>query len=52
MAMTELTERLLMDAGGWKEAKLARALLDSGRVVSASYTPPVLKGVERDGYVE
>jgi len=48
----ELTERLLMDAGGWKEAKLARALVEAGRVVSANYTPPVLKGVVREGDLE
>ena len=50
--MIELTERLLMDAGGWQAAKLARALVESGRVVSAAYTPPVLKGVVREGDLE
>lgn len=49
---TELTERLLMDAGGWQAAKLARALVESGRVVSAAYSPPVLKGVVREGDLE
>ena len=47
--MVELTERLLMDAGGWQAMKLARALLDSGRVVSAAYDPPVLRGLVREG---
>jgi|GEM_PF-210386 len=45
----ELTERLLMDAGGWQAVKHARALLDSKRVVSAAYLPPLLKGVVREG---
>ena len=49
MTSVPLTERLLMDAGGWQAAKLARALVESGRVVSAAYTPPVLKGVVREG---
>ena len=48
----ELTERLLMDAAGWQAVKLARALLESGRVVSAAYSPPVLKGVVREGDME
>ena len=52
MTSVPLTERLLMDAGGWQAAKLARALVESGRVVSAAYTPPVLKGVVREGEVE
>lgn len=38
-----------MDAGGWQAAKLARALVESGRVVSAAYTPPILKGLVRAG---
>ena len=41
-----------MDAGGWQAAKLARALVESGRVVNAAYTPPVLKGVVREGGLE
>lgn len=52
MSFTELTERLLMDAGGWQAAKLARALVESGRVISCNYTPPVLKGVVREGDLE
>jgi len=49
MPRIELTEPLLMDAGGWQAMKLARALLDSGRVVSAAYDPPILRGLVRDG---
>ena len=41
-----------MEAGGWKEAKMGRALVEAGRVVSAAYLPPVLKGVVRDGDLE
>ena len=52
MPPVELTERLLMDAGGWQAMKLAKALLETGRVVSAAYDPPVLKGVVRDGDLE
>ncbi len=45
----ELTEKLLIDAGGWQAAKHARALAESGRVISAAYDPPVLKGVVQEG---
>ncbi len=48
----ELTERLLNDAGGWQAMKLARALLETRRVVSAAYLPPLLKGVVREGDLE
>lgn len=41
-----------MDAGGWQAAKHGRALADSGRVLSAAYLPPLLKGVVRDGSME
>ena len=52
MTPVDLTERLLMDAGGWQAMKLARALFDTGRVVSAVYDPPVLKGLVREGDLE
>ncbi len=45
----ELTDRLLSDAGGWKIAKHARALLETGKVISAAYQPPILKGLVREG---
>ena len=41
-----------MDAGGWQAVKLARAFVDSGRVVSAAYQPPILKGLVRTGEQE
>lgn len=48
----ELTERLLMDAGGWQAAKHGRALVESGQVISAAYLPPLLKGVVKEGGME
>ena len=41
-----------MDAGGWQAMKHARALMEMGRVVSFNYTPPVLKGLVREGTIE
>lgn len=52
MTTVPLTERLLMDAGGWQAVKLARALVEAGRVVSAAYHPPVLNGIVREGELE
>jgi len=52
MAVVELTERLLMEAGGWQAVKHARALVEAGRVVSAAYQPPVLKGLVREANLE
>ena len=49
MQAPELTEKLLNDAGGWQAMKQARAFLEMGRVTSASYAPPLLKGVVREG---
>jgi superfamily II DNA or RNA helicase len=45
----EITERFLSDAGGWQALKQARGLVEAGRVMSADYTPPLLKGVVREG---
>ncbi len=50
--MIALTERLLNDAAGWQVTKMARALLETNRVVSSNYTPPILKGLVRDGNTE
>lgn len=47
-----ITERFLMDTGGWQAMKHAKALVEMGRVVSFNYTPPVLRGVVRDGDTE
>ena len=50
--MTELTEKMLMDAGGWEAMKEARAMYDAGKVIEASYAPPVLSGRVRGGQGE
>jgi hypothetical protein len=52
MADIIITERLLMDAGGWQAMKHARALFQMGRVTAAEYRPPLLQGRVRDGETE
>src|ERR1700740_1475989 len=52
MASIQLTERFLMNTGGWQALKHAKALVQMGRVVSYNYTPPVLRGLVRDGETE
>jgi hypothetical protein len=52
MADIVITERLLMDAGGWQAMKHARALFQMGRVTAAEYRPPLLQGRVRDGETE
>ena len=52
MSAIQITERFLMDTGGWQAMKHAKALLEMGRVVSFNYTPPVLRGLVREGEVE
>src|ERR1700758_1832249 len=52
MDRIEITERLLMDTGGWQAMKHARALVEMGRVVSAAYNSPVLRGLVREGTTE
>jgi superfamily II DNA or RNA helicase len=52
MDRIEITERFLMDTGGWQAMKHARALLEMGRVVSAAYNPPLLRGLVREGMTE
>lgn len=47
--MVELTEKLLSSAAGWQVMPEARRLHGAGRVSGASYDPPVLKGLVRDG---
>jgi superfamily II DNA or RNA helicase len=48
----EITERFLMETGGWQAMKMARALVEMGRVVSARYAPPILRGLVREGEIE
>ncbi|MES2570112.1 MAG: hypothetical protein V4710_08655, partial [Verrucomicrobiota bacterium] len=50
--MIELTERLLSDAGGWQAMQEARTLYEGGRVLSATYEPPLLQGRIRQGETE
>ncbi len=40
----ELTDKLLMDAGGWKEMKEARQIHQAGKVCDASYQNGMLQG--------
>jgi superfamily II DNA or RNA helicase len=50
--MVPITERFLSDAGGWQALKQARALHQMGRVLSATYAPPLLEGRVREGESE
>ncbi len=52
MPPVTITERFLMDTGGWPAMKHAKALVEMGRVVTARYRPPVLQGVVREGDIE
>jgi superfamily II DNA or RNA helicase len=44
-----ITEKLLLNAGGWQAMKPARELLKSGRVSEPKYDPPLLSGYVREG---
>jgi hypothetical protein len=44
-----ITEKLLLNAGGWQAMKPARELLKGGRVSQAKYEPPLLSGYVREG---
>src|SRR3954453_22469882 len=44
-----ITEKRLLNAGGWQAMKPARELLKSGRVSEAKYEPPLLSGYVREG---
>ncbi len=52
MSAVPLTEKLLAEAAGWPVVKHAKALREMNRVVSANYTPPILRGFVREGDVE
>jgi len=45
----ELTEKLLISMAGWPVFKQAQAIHAAGRVVEASYEPPLLKGRLAEG---
>ena len=49
MSDIPITEKLLLNAGGWQAMKPARELLKSGRVSEAKYEPPLLRGYVREG---
>jgi superfamily II DNA or RNA helicase len=44
-----ITEKLLVNAGGWQVLKPARELVKAGRVAEAEYKPPMLTGFVREG---
>src|SRR5205085_3187667 len=44
-----ITEKLLLNAGGWQAMKPARELLKNGRVSEAKYEAPLLSGYVREG---
>ena len=48
----ELSEKLLIEAGGWQAMKSARGLLAAGRVSNATWRPPELRGSVREGETE
>ena len=51
--MIPITERFLSECGGWQALREARSLHAAGRVLSASYEPPLLAGrVRGDEAVE
>jgi len=47
----QLTENLLREAAGWETMKRARFYLEQGQVISSFWSPPLLRGVVRDGEV-
>ncbi|MEY2559504.1 MAG: hypothetical protein QOE34_2929 [Verrucomicrobiota bacterium] len=49
MSAIPITEKLLLNAGGWQAMKPARELLKSGRVSEPKYEPPLLSGYVREG---
>lgn len=51
-ATISITERFLSDAGGWQALKQARSLHQMGRVLEATYEPPLLQGRVREGESE
>src|ERR1043165_8177342 len=50
--MVPITERFLSDAGGWQALKQARVLHQMGRVLQATYEPPLLQGRVKEGESE
>ncbi len=52
MSSIQITERFLLDTGGFPALKHAKALVQMGRVVSFQYSPPILRGLVREGETE
>src|ERR1700730_5362190 len=52
LSFIQITERFLVDTGGWQALKQAKALVQMGRVVSFNYSPPILRGLVREGETE
>ena len=48
-AAPPITQKLLVNAGGWPAMKAAQLLHQAGRVTQASYDPPLLSGLVREG---
>jgi superfamily II DNA or RNA helicase len=51
MSDVVLNEKFLAQIAGWEAMKHARALLETGQVLSSNWTPPVLKGVVQEGSI-
>ncbi len=49
MSAVELTQDLLARIAGWEVVKQARELVATGRVEAAEWSPPLLRGVVREG---
>ena len=49
MSNVPVTEKLLLNAGGWQAMKPAREMLKAGRVTEPTYEAPLLSGYVRDG---
>ena len=45
----EITQKLLVSAGGWPAMKLAQQLQQAARVSDVAYDPPLLSGLVREG---
>ncbi|HEV3408753.1 MAG TPA: hypothetical protein VG095_00535, partial [Chthoniobacterales bacterium] len=48
-AAIPITQKLLVTAGGWPAMKQAQQLHAAGRVTDATYDPPLLAGLVREG---
>ncbi len=49
MSAIQITEKLILNAGGWQAVKPAGELLKGSRVSDAKYEPPLLSGYVREG---